>query len=35
MKQYIEDMFDEAIKAHKEFALDNAGIIENIAKTKV
>ena len=35
MKQYIEDMFDEAIKAHKEFALDNAGIIEKIAKTIV
>ena len=35
MKQYIEDMFDEAIKAHKEFALDHAGIIEEIAKTIV
>ncbi len=33
MKKYIEDMFDEAIKAHKEFALDHAGIIEEIAKT--
>ena len=35
MKKYIEDMFDEAIKAHKEFALDHAGIIEDIAKTIV
>lgn len=33
MKKFIEDIFDEAVKAHKEFALDGAAVIEDIAKT--
>ena len=33
MKKFIEDIFDEAVKAHKEFALDGAKVIEDIAKT--
>ena len=33
MKKFIEDIFDEAVRAHKEFALDGAPVIEEIAKT--
>lgn len=33
MKKYIENIFDEAIKAHREFASDGAKVIEDIAVT--
>lgn len=32
MKEYIENMFQEAIEAHKEFSLNNAEILESMAK---
>ena len=31
MKEYIKDILEESINAHKEFALDNVEIIEKIA----
>lgn len=31
MKEYINEILEESINAHKEFALDNQGIIEEIA----
>lgn len=33
MKEYINDILEESIKAHREFALDNAEILQKIAET--
>ena len=33
MKEYINDILEESIKAHREFALDNADILQKIAET--
>ena len=33
MKEYINDILEESIRAHRECALDNADILQKIAET--